>query len=131
MSKTSKIEAVINAKCPKCRRGKMFSAPMYSFRSQKANEYCPHCGMRFEIEPGYFYAAMYVSYALSVAEMIAIAIGTYVITGRMEYEDLWLYIVTIIGGTILLSPFNFRYSRVLLLHYLSPKVKYNPSYDKE
>ena len=131
MPKTPKLKAVINAKCPKCRRGKMFSGPMYSFKAQKTNELCPHCGLRFEIEPGYFYAAMYVSYALSVAEMVTIAVATYVFSGSLEYEDLWLYITTIIGGAIILAPFNYRYSRVLLLHYLSPKVKYDPAYDKE
>jgi uncharacterized protein (DUF983 family) len=131
MSKTSKLKAVINAKCPKCRRGDIFTGPMYSFKAQKTHTNCPHCEMRFEIEPGYFYAAMYVSYALNVAEMVTIGIATYVFSGSLEYEDLWLYITTIIGGTILLAPFNYRYSRVLLLHYLSPKVKYNPALDKE
>jgi len=48
----------------------------------------------------------------------------------MEYEDIWIYLATIIGATIILAPFNYRYSRVLLLHYLSPKVKYDPSLDK-
>lgn len=131
MSKTSKFKAVIDAKCPKCRKGKIFSGAMYSFKAQKTNEVCPHCGLRFEIEPGYFYAAMYVSYAMSVAEMVTIAVATYVLSGSLEYEDLWLYISTIIGGALLLAPFNYRYSRVLLLHYLSPKVKYNPAYENE
>lgn len=131
MSKTSKLKAVIKAKCPRCRRGDIFTGPMYSFKAQKTHANCPHCEMRFEIEPGYFYAAMYVSYALNVAEMVTIGIATYVFSGSLEYEDLWLYITTIIGGTILLAPFNYRYSRVLLLHYLSPKVKYNPALDKE
>jgi uncharacterized protein (DUF983 family) len=130
MGKTSKLEAVIKAKCPRCRRGDMFSGPMYGFKAQRTNEHCPHCGLRFEVEPGYFYAAMYVSYALNVAEMVNIGILTYLITGNLDFEYVWLYIATIIGGCLLLAPFNYRYSRVLLLHYLSPKVKYNESYDK-
>jgi len=130
MSETPKIKAVVEAKCPQCRRGKLFPGPMYGFRPQKMNERCPHCGLRFEVEPGYFYAAMYVSYAMSTAQVIIIGVLTYLVLGRIEYEDLWIYFTTLIGGTLLLAPFNFRYSRVLLLHYLSPKVKYNPVYDK-
>jgi hypothetical protein len=102
---------------------------MYGLRSQKTNEHCPHCKMRFEVEPGYFYAAMYVSYALNVAEGVSIGILTYLITNRLDFEYVWLYITTVIGGCILLSPFNFRYSRVILLHWLSPKIKYNARYD--
>ena len=85
--------------------------------------------MKFEVEPGYFYAAMYVSYALNVAEGVGIGILTYLITNKLDFEYVWLYITTVIGGCVLLSPFNFRYSRVILLHWLSPKIKYNPDYD--
>ena len=50
----------------------MFSGGMYNFGSNKIHEHCPHCNLHFEIEPGYFYAAMYVSYALNVAEAFGI-----------------------------------------------------------
>ena len=32
------------------------------------HEDCPHCGHHFEKEPGFFLGAMYVSYALTIAE---------------------------------------------------------------
>ncbi|WP_026897064.1 DUF983 domain-containing protein [Daejeonella oryzae] len=126
---TSKINAVIHAKCPKCHRGKIFSGPMYGIKLQKTNEFCPNCGMRFEVEPGYFYAAMYVSYAFNVAQMVILGMLTYYLSGEMETP--WLYIGVILAGTLLFSPFNYRYSRVILLHYLTPKVKYNSYYDSD
>ena len=128
MPKTPKLQAVIDAKCPRCRRGKIFSGPMYSFKAQKMNEHCSCCKMKFEVEPGYFYAAMYVSYALNVIEILITAILTYHLSGNSE-EPL-LYIGVIFAIVFLLSPFNYRYSRVILLHQLSPKIKYNPDYDK-
>ncbi len=85
--------------------------------------------MRFEIEPGYFYAAMYVSYAIVVGEMLTIWMLTYYITGNDKSP--WLYITTILISILLLTPANFRYSRVILLHCLSPKVKYNAYYDTD
>jgi uncharacterized protein (DUF983 family) len=125
---TSKLDAVVQAKCPKCRRGKIFLGPVYSLKGQKMNDHCPNCGMKYEVEPGYFYAAMYVSYALNVAEIVTTALLTYYLSGGSENP--MLYIGTIFTVIFLLAPFNYRYSRVILLHWLSPKVKYNPEYDK-
>lgn len=131
MQKTSKLYAIAHAKCPRCRRGNMFSGPTYGFKLQITNERCPKCQLKFEVEPGYYYAAMYVSYALNVAEMVSLGVLTYLFTGRLDMEATWLYVGVLLGGVLLLSPFNFRYSRVLLLHWLSPKVHYDPSLDKE
>jgi uncharacterized protein (DUF983 family) len=117
--------AVIHAKCPRCRRGDMFDGPMYSFKSQVMHENCPHCNLYFEREPGYFYVAMFVSYALFVAEMVTLAVAIHVLTGS---NNPWLYVGIIMGAGILLSPFNFRYSRVGLLYWLTPGLHYDASY---
>lgn len=129
MAKTSRFEAILYAKCPKCRRGKVFSGTLYGFDLQKTNETCSHCGMRFEIEPGYFYGAMYVSYALVVGEMLNIGLLTYLITGNDKSP--WLYISSILISILLLTPINYRYSKILLLHLLTPKIKYYPEYDTD
>lgn len=125
MEKVSKSYAMLHAKCPRCRKGNMFANSMYGFQAQKVNERCPYCGFLFEQEPGYFYVAMYASYALNVAEIVATVIATYVFTGNTTSP--WLYIFIIFGITVILAPFNFRYSRVMLLYWLTPKqVKYQP-----
>jgi len=127
MPQTPKAWAMLHAKCPKCRRGDMFKGNMYSFGGNTMHETCPRCGLHFEIEPGYFYAAMYVSYAFNVAEAVTIAMATYTLTGNMESP--WLYLVLILGGCFLLAPFNYRYSRVILLYWLSPKIHYQAYLD--
>ncbi|WP_345211639.1 DUF983 domain-containing protein [Mucilaginibacter gynuensis] len=129
MAQTPKAWAMLHAKCPRCRRGKMFVGGMYSFGSNKINERCPHCGLMFEIEPGYFYAAMYVSYALNIAEAVGIVIATYTLTHNADSP--WLYTCAILGGCFLLAPINFRYSRVILLYWLSPKIHYQPYLDTD
>lgn len=126
---TSKFTAIVGAKCPKCRRGRIFKGATYSLSTRKINEKCPHCGLRFEVEPGYFYAAMYVSYAMNVAQGVGLALLTYLLTG--ELESPFIYLIVVLGGCVLLMPFNFRYSRVILLHWLSPKIKYVVSYDHD
>lgn len=118
----SEFSAAVKAKCPRCRKGDMFTGPMYGFKLQKMNENCPHCNLKFEREPGYFYVSMFVSYALNVAEMIAIAVLTYLLTKNLE--DPLLYLATIFPLVFLLSPFNYRYSRVILLYWLTPGLHF-------
>lgn len=120
----SKLSAALHAKCPRCRQGNMFANSMYGFKPQKMNDNCSHCGLRFEREPGYFYVAMFVSYGFNVLQMIAIGFATYLISG--ETESPWIYMVTIFTGIVLLSPFNYRYSRVILLYWLTPGLNYSP-----
>jgi len=128
---TAKWYAILHGKCPQCRRGAIFSGSIYGFNIQRTNYSCEHCGQRFEIEPGYFYAAMYVSYAMNMAEMISMGFATYYASGgRLDFDSVWIYVSVIFFGSLLLSPLNYRYSRIILLHWLSPKIKYNLDYDK-
>lgn len=130
LKKTSKFYAIVKGKCPQCRRGGIFTGNIYGFNIQRTNYNCSHCNQRFEIEPGYFYAAMYVSYAMNMIEMISMGFATYYLSeGRLDFDSLWLYVSVIFLGSLLLSPLNYRYSRVILLHWLSPKIKYNVDYD--
>lgn len=129
MAKTPKSQAMLHAKCPRCRRGDLFATSMYGFKSQKMHDVCSHCGLRYEVEPGYFYAAMYVGYALNVALAITMGVITYLITH--EEESPWVYVMVILIASLLLAPVNFRYSRVILLYMLSPKIKYVEHYDHD
>lgn len=104
----------------------MYTGHAYSIRNNKERTLCPHCGFRFQIEPGYFYAAMYVSYAMVVLEVLFFIYLTFRITSS---DSIGTYIAVIITTILLLAPFNYRYSRLLLLHYLTPKVKYDPKYE--
>lgn len=123
----SRFTALLQSKCPRCRVGKMFDGPVYGFKKQHMHEYCPSCDLKFEIEPGYFYAAMYVSYAFSVAQVVSLGLATAMLTNS---ESPWLYVSILFVAIVLFAPFNLRYSRLVLLHFLTPKLKYNPSFIK-
>ena len=124
--KVNQWSAIVNAKCPRCRVGNVFTGPTYGFRIQKMNEVCPHCQLKFEREPGYFYVSMFVSYALNVAEMITVSVAAYIFGLKLEYENLWYFVAILFGTTVLFSPFNYRYSRIILLYWLSPGLHYEP-----
>jgi len=83
-------------------------------RGSKMHENCPHCGFHFEIEPGFFWGAMYISYAFSVALAVTFGVATFVLFGD---PPLWVYFLCIFGPLFLLSPWSMRYSRVLMLYW--------------
>ncbi|MFA6275242.1 MAG: DUF983 domain-containing protein [Pedobacter sp.] len=88
------------------------------------NDCCPNCGFRFEREPGYFYAAMYVGYAMNVIELLLACTATYAWTGNLTSFALYMTVLSVF--LVILSPFNYRYSRVILLFWLTPGIKYDP-----
>jgi uncharacterized protein (DUF983 family) len=120
----TKLEAIVNHKCPRCRKGDMFKTSMFSWHYADMHEHCPHCGLRYELEPGYFWASMYISYALSVAELVFAGVAAFYIFGE---SNIWLLISLTISPVIILFTFNFRYSRTLLLHLLSG-IEYKKDY---
>lgn len=132
MAPISKFQAVVQAKCPRCRQGNIFAGGMYrlSLSGQVMNEYCPVCKLRFEREPGYFYVSMFISYAMTVAELVGGGILIYICGLPLSYENLWWYVGILLLTVLLLAPFNYRYSRVMLLHWLTPGLGYDGSFSK-
>jgi len=115
--------ALVHSQCARCRKGNMFKP---GFLSQTMYKRCPSCDLFYERHPGYFYVAMFVSYALAVAEIITLGIATSVLSGGSE--NVYLYLGVILTGIVLLAPFNFRFSRVLHMHFLDPGIKYQPEF---
>lgn len=89
-------------------------------------KHCPHCGIKFEKEPGYFYVAMYVSYVFVVAELIAACVGTYILTGNSDSP--WLYLTVALTAAVVMAPLNYRYSRVVLMYWMTPQFRFNKRY---
>ncbi|WP_186756266.1 DUF983 domain-containing protein [Echinicola salinicaeni] len=115
--------AILAGKCPKCRKGNIFPVSIVSFKRLSAvNHNCPNCGAVLEPEPDFYYGAMYVSYALSVALVINVMIILNFVFGD---PDVWVYIASVAGANLLLLPIMLRYSKVLYL-YAAGKLKYDP-----
>ncbi len=106
----------------------MFANSMYGLHGQNMLKTCSHCGLTYEIEPGYFYVAMLVSYSMNVAEMVTVAVAFNILTGS---ENPWVYSIIILSVAFILAPFNFRYSRVMLLFWLTPGLRYHPELSED
>lgn len=90
------------------------------------HERCPSCNLRYEAEPGFFWGAMYISYAISIAIFVAVMIATTVLDPSPSYFN---YVFNVLITLALLSTFTFRYARVLMLHLFSG-VGYDPDWKR-
>jgi uncharacterized protein (DUF983 family) len=125
----SKGLAIIKSKCPQCQSGKMFNYPFYNLKKfMEMDTNCKVCGLKYEVEPGFFWGAMYVSYALTVGLMLVIGGFTlWVSNGKAGF---YAYIIPIVSALLLSSPLTFRYARVLMIYFFSP-IRFNPDLAKK
>jgi uncharacterized protein (DUF983 family) len=121
--KHSKLEAMVGAKCPQCREGKMFKYPFWRVdKFSEMHENCPVCGLKFEVEPGFWFGAMFVSYANTIAMLVVLGVSIFYI---FNDPPVLYYIIPVTILSLLTVPFNFRISRAIFLH-LFGFVKYKP-----
>ena len=112
--KGSKLYSILTGTWPKCQQESMY-LDKNRFKLNKLlkmNEHCSHCGLRYEIEPSFFYGAMYVSYALNVAIGIAAFIVSFVILNSNLKEAF----IAIIASMIILFPMVLRWSRNIYIN---------------
>lgn len=101
-----RLAPLLRQRCPRCGQGAVFGGFV------RMNRRCPVCDIQFEREPGYFLGAMYFSYAMAVA-----AATPLVVVGLARG---WSYPwIGVLDGVLLvaLTPWIFRYSRVIWLHF--------------
>lgn len=122
MPEPSQLTAIRKARCPKCRQGAMFVYPLRNLtRFSQMNTHCPVCKLRFEVEPGFFIGAMYVSYGMSLGIFAVVSTFIYFIFNNPAFH---FYIIGIPLVVLILLPVMYRYSRVLFLH-LFGGIKYD------
>ncbi|RAV30572.1 DUF983 domain-containing protein [Sinomicrobium soli] len=120
----SYIINIIKGKCPDCEKGDIFISkgnPLL-FRMPKMHKKCTCCQHSFIKEPGYFFGAMYVSYALSMAEMIAVFVLCKLILG-MNSIPVFLIVLVI---ALFSSTINFRLSRTIWIYIFSKRKTDRP-----
>jgi len=119
----SKLKSIFTFKCPRCHEGNMFPAgTFYSpTKFSNMNKYCSCCGQDFEPEPGYYYGAMYVSFAISTAIFLGVLFVLYFLVEEITFM---MVLTAVLVITIGLLPLTFRLSRALwiniFVHYEGP-----------
>lgn len=91
---------------------------------------CTQCAANFQREPGFYFGAAYVSYALTVALWVAVVVALYTFDfiGLISYSFFENPVLTIVLGItllVVLLPVLYRLSRSLWIHmFVQRKVNY-------
>jgi uncharacterized protein (DUF983 family) len=113
--KESRWYSILTITCPRCHEGKLFPPnTLYNFyKLSKMNESCSCCGQPFSPEPGYYFGAMFVSYAINVMIFVGIWVALRFFVKEITLTMLLIVLFVVVVG---LLPFNFRLSRAMWIN---------------
>lgn len=110
------VKNVFAEKCPFCGKGEAFKKTGF-LKVPEMQEECSVCHRDFTGEPGYYFGAMYVSYAIAVfCGLVTFALLKFV----FNIENIYALIGTISGVVLLISYKNFKWSRIIWLKLFPP-----------
>lgn len=113
--KQSRLYSVIYFKCPRCHEGEFFTAHPYNLKEAgNIHKSCSHCGVNYSKEPGFYYGAMYVSYALGVALFVMMWLLTKLFLPSISTG---LQLFLIIAPAVLLSPYLYALSKIIWANF--------------
>ena len=120
VGKGSKLYSIFKMKCPQCQEGDFFISHPYDFKKAgNLHENCSKCGLKYSKEPGFYYGAMYVNYALGVALFVTLWVSF-----NLFFPDLsvgW-QIGLIIFFTVILTPYMYALSKIIWANFF---IKYD------
>lgn len=121
----STLTGILNQRCPRCRQGQLFTHSALNLAHfTEMPPACPVCGQAYEPEPGFYWGAMYISFAFSTGIMLVVGLAVYYLLGD---PDTWVYTTAVAVVALLFTPLSLRYSRTLML-YLFGGVRYDKQY---
>lgn len=126
LKKGTKMYSILTGNCPRCQEESMYekSNPYALSKIFSMNERCSHCGLKYKIEPSFFYGAMYVSYGVG----IAFAVAAFVISFLFLGASLPTAFIAIVGTLVVFMPVIIRLSRNIWINFF---VKYDPTSAKK
>lgn len=117
--KGTKLYSIGRLKCPFCQEGDFFVSHPYDLsKVGQVHAQCPHCGRRLSKEVGFYWGALFVSYALS----IGFSLGVFGLAWLVR-PDLGIlgFFVVVVSATALASPYLYALSKIiwanLFFHY--------------
>lgn len=100
-----RLAAILKLRCPHCLEGRVFSGLLAMY------ETCPECGIVYEREHGFFMMSIFFGYILGFLAALPAVIVLFFLDA-----PLYWYLIGIAVSLVLLSPFIFRYARILWMH---------------
>lgn len=119
--KGDKTYSILHLKCPRCHEGNLFvKKNAYNFKNMLTMpKHCPVCKQSFEVEPGFYSGALWVSFPIIVLLALPFWAIMYFIPG-FSFEWMFIMMSVYIFG---LQPLVMRYSRAIWINVF---VSYDP-----
>ena len=121
--KGSKLYSIFRMKCPRCQEGDFFESHPYNLK--KAGDLlpeCPKCHLKYEKEPGFYFGAMYVSYALGVALFVTLWVSFNLF---LSWVSAGVQVFVIASAAILTAPYLYALSKIIWANFFIPFEKMN------
>lgn len=110
-SKGSKLYSIFKMKCPRCQEGDFFLSHPYDLKKAgNLHSHCSECNLKYAKEPGFYFGAMYVSYALGVALFVTLWVSFNLFFPSI---DLFWQITIITSSFVLIAPYFYALSKII------------------
>ena len=111
---SSLLESILKLRCPKCRKGSLFKKPGYFVYQdmREMHENCPNCGLTYEVEPGFWIGALWVTYPLFLLVLTPFLILSYSQVGPTP----WVWIIVMGVVFFFFYPALIRLGRSIWIH---------------
>ena len=109
LKKGSTLYSILTGTCPKCNEESMY-IEKNSYILTKVfdmHEKCSHCGLKYKMEPSFFFGAMFVSYGLGVG----LAIITFLVSHYGFHSNLKTSFLAIMISLTVFMPIIMRLAR--------------------
>lgn len=115
------LYSVLTGACPVCHNESMYTVknPYNLTKVISMNERCSHCDTKYQMEPSFFYGAMYVSYGVGVG----LAVGAFLVAHYILQIGLVGSFLFIVGTILGLYPVILRLSRNIWINMFT---SFNP-----
>jgi len=118
INKGNKLYSIVHNSCPRCQSDKFWpkNNPYSNILVDNGGDLgsCKNCNLKYEIEPGFWYGAMYVSYGLTVFIAITLWLIMYVVKSDL---DVFIQISIISFAIISLFPVVYFLSRLIWINF--------------
>lgn len=119
LGRGNKLYSIFSFKCPKCHQGKLYKTPLSAFQGiYNMHDNCPKCKQKYELEPGFYWGAMYIGYGLSSAYML---LSCFILIVLLKFSLASAFIISILGA-IPIVPLIARLARAI---WININVSYN------
>lgn len=116
VKKGTKLYSIIHFKCPYCQEGNFFvnNNPYVWKTIGDVKKHCDCCKRPLSVETGFYYGAMYVSYAFGVAIFVAVYLGITILRLQLELHE---KVFSVAVFVLLFSPLNYALSKIIWANF--------------